>query len=214
MRKPGRTRTYDASRRQLRAQENQERVLEVARRLFAERGYAETTLEQIASEAGIAVATLYSAFQSKRGILSRLLDRQVSGVPGGRPLLQTAGPQAVLAERDPRRALALFARGITEVQDRVGPTYEVMKSAARTEADVAELLVRAQSNRFKNLSAVAERLGALNALRKGLTIEDAARTLWTTASLEVRQMLQTFAGWSTERYTAWLEDTLVAALLR
>lgn len=211
---PKRRRSYDASGRRRRAEENRERVLEVARRLFGERGYAETTLELIAKEAGIAVPTLYAAFRSKRGVLSAVLGRVISGVPGGPPLLKTPGPRAVLAETDPRRVLALFVADIGRVQERVGPTYEVMKSAARTEPDIAELLARSQQVRFSNIAAVPGRLAELGALRPGLSVEDAARTIWAIASPEVRQMLATFAGWSAERYRAWLEETLVAALLR
>jgi AcrR family transcriptional regulator len=208
-----RKRTYDSSRRQRRAIESRERVLDVARRLFAERGYAETTMEAIANGAEVAVPTLYAAFQSKRGVLAGLLNRLVSGVPGAPPILQTAGARAVLAEPDPRRALARFALDMSAIQERVGPIYEVMRSAARTEADVAELFARAQKNRFANLEAVAAHLGDLGALRPGLSVEDAARTIWVLASPEVRQMLGAHAAWPTERYRAWLEDTLAAALL-
>ena len=52
--------------------EAQFRMLEVARRLFAERDYAETTIEAIARAADVAVPTVYAAFQSKRGVLSAL----------------------------------------------------------------------------------------------------------------------------------------------
>src|SRR6185312_7897397 len=106
MSKPKRRRPYDASRRQLRASESQERMLAAARRLFAERGYAETTMEQIAAAAEVSVPAVYAAFQSKRGVLSRVLDRLVSGQPGGTPLLQSPGARALLAETDPRRVLA------------------------------------------------------------------------------------------------------------
>ncbi len=213
MRKPKKRRPYDASRRQRRAVESREHVLDVARRLFAERGYAETTMEAMATEGEIAVPTLYAAFQSKRGVLSALLNRLVSGEPGEPPILQSAGARTVLAEPDPRRALALFARDMSRIQERVGPTYEVMKNAARTEADVAELFARAQQNRFANLAAVAAQLSARGGLRKGLTVEEAGRTIWVLASPEVRQMLVTHAQWSSERYRVWLEDTLAAALL-
>jgi TetR/AcrR family transcriptional regulator of autoinduction and epiphytic fitness len=213
MGKPRKRRPYDASGRQRRATENRERLLEVARRLFAERGYAETPLEAIAKEAQVALPTLYAAFQSKRGILSALLNRLVSGHPASPPILQTPGARAVLAERDPRRALQLFAEDIVRIQERVGPTYEVMKNAARTEADVAELFARAQQNRYTNLKAVTDHLADLGALRDGLTREDAARTLWVLASPDVRHMLATHAGWSAERYRAWLEQTLAAAFL-
>lgn len=211
--KPKPRRQYDASGRRQRAHENQERVLEVARRLFAERGYAETTIEMIAREATIAVPTVFAMFQSKRGVLAGLLNRLVSGEKGGPPLLQTAGAQAVMAANDPRRVLQLFITDLLGVQERVIPMYEVMKSAARTETDVAELLSRAQQYRFSNIESLAVKLSGLHALRDGLTIEDAARTIWVISSPEVKQLLFGHAGWTNERYRTWLEDTLVAALL-
>jgi AcrR family transcriptional regulator len=213
MRRPKKRRAYDASRRRLRAEESRERMLEVARRLFAERGYSETTIEAIASAADVAVPTVYAAFQSKRGVLSALMTRLASGEPGGTPLLETAGPREVMGETDPRRVVSRFVAHLAGVQERVIPTYDVMKSAARTEPDVAQLLVDMQAYRFSNIATIPKKLDALRALRSGLSIDEAARTIWALASPEVRQMLLTFAGWSVKRYRAWLEATLVAVLL-
>jgi TetR/AcrR family transcriptional regulator, regulator of autoinduction and epiphytic fitness len=206
-------RTYDASRRKQRALETQERVLEVARRLFADRGYAETTLDAIASEAGVALPTLYAAFGSKKGLLSRLVGRLVSGEPGSPSVLQTAKAKEVLSDPDPHRALALFAAHMNEILQRIGPTYEAMKSASRTETDAADMFSRAQANRLANLETVAKRLAQQGALRKGLSVEDAGKTLWALASAEVRQLLTVHGGWSSERYQEWLGQTLSAALL-
>ena len=119
----------------------------------------------------------------------------------------------MIAEVDPRRVLALFVADVSRVQDRVTPIYEVVKNAVRTEPDVSHLLRRMQEYRYSNIRTVPARLAELGALRPGLSPDDAARTIWAVASPEVRQMLVTFAGWSVKRYRAWLEQTLVAALL-
>ena len=213
MSKPRETRPYDASGRRRGAEERRERVLEVARRLFAERGFAETTMEPIADEAGIALPTLYATFQSKRGVLDALLTRLVAGVPGGPPLVDTAGARAVLAEDDPQRLLTLFVADLGRVQESVIPIYEVMKHAARTEPEIAALVGRAQAYRLSNIATVAARLDELGVLRAGLTTDDAARTIWAIASAEVRQMLLGFAGWTVPQYQRWLRETLAAALL-
>ena len=47
-------------------------MLEAARRLFLERGYAATTIPQIAAAADVAVPTIYWAFGSKRAIVSEI----------------------------------------------------------------------------------------------------------------------------------------------
>jgi len=212
MRKQKKTRTYDASRRQQLAAESQERALEAAERLFAARGYAGTTMQDIATEAGLAVPTLYAVFQSKRGLLGRVLDGLVSGERGA-SIMQTRRAQEVLNEPDPRRALGLFAVHICEVQERVGAIYQVMKGAAATESDVAELYQRALRGRAANLEKLAARLAERGALREGLTVEVAGRTIWVLTSAEVRQLLIVESGWTPEAYQAWLAQTLIAALL-
>lgn len=207
-------RSYDASRRRQQAEATRERLLDAARRLFAEQGYAETTIEAIATASGVALPTVYAAFKSKRGVLSALIGRLASGEPSGPPLLQTARAREVLAQTDPRRTLELFVTHLSQVQERVIPMYEVMKSAARSESDIAQLLGRTQAGRFANVEAVPARLAEIGALRQKLSVDDASWTIWALASPEVRQMLETFAGWSPDRYRAWLFETLAAVLLQ
>lgn len=207
-------RTYDASGRQARALANQERILDVARRLFAERGYAETTIEMIAKDAAVAAPTIYAAFQSKRGLLDRLIHRLVSGEPGAPPLLATAGAQHVAAAVDPRELFARFVRHLVGVQTRAIPIYEVMKSAARTEPEIATLVARMQDYRLANVQTIADRVAELGLLREGLSRDDAGRTVWLLTSPEVRQVMLGQAAWTEEHYIAWLEDQLAASLLR
>jgi AcrR family transcriptional regulator len=213
MRKPRKKRAYDATGRRRTAAGNQERVLLAARRLFAERGYMETTIDAIAAEADLSAPTVYAAFGSKHGILSRLIDRLVSGEAGGPSVLSTAQARDVFAEEDPRRLLEKFAGHMAEILERVAPMYDAMKNAARSEPDVAALYARALGNRFRNLHALAERLAARGALRGGVDTEQAGRTIWAVSSPEVRQLLLAHAGWSHERYACWLATTLAAALL-
>ena len=49
-------------------------ILETARALFAERGYAATSVTDIAEQAGVAVQTIYARLGSKHGIVVALLD--------------------------------------------------------------------------------------------------------------------------------------------
>ena len=138
---------------------------------------------------------------------SALLGPLAAGQPGAPPVLETARARAVLAEADPRRLLELFVDHVTELQERVIPRYEAMKSAARSEPDVVALLVRTQESRLSNLRGVPARLAELGALRSGLSADDATRIVWVLASPEVRQMLETFAVWSAAQYRAWLVET-------
>ncbi len=49
------------------------RILATARQLFAERGYGETTMQDIATAMGVTKAALYHYYQSKEAILTEIL---------------------------------------------------------------------------------------------------------------------------------------------
>lgn len=54
-------------------------ILTVASRLFAEKGYVNTTTAEIAQEAGVAEGTLYHHFGSKDGIFLTIFDEMADG---------------------------------------------------------------------------------------------------------------------------------------
>ena len=54
-------------------------VIDAARTLFLERGYAATTVEAVSARADVPPATLYRLFASKLGMLKALLDTSIAG---------------------------------------------------------------------------------------------------------------------------------------
>lgn len=58
------------------AARNQQRILDAARDLFAERGF-DITLDQVAEHAGVGVGTVYRRFANKLELLHGVLDRNV-----------------------------------------------------------------------------------------------------------------------------------------
>lgn len=70
--------------------ETRERILQTALALFAEKGYAGTSMSDIAGALGLSKAALYRHYESKQAILDRIVARmeardreqaQQSGVP-------------------------------------------------------------------------------------------------------------------------------------
>ncbi|MHA6623733.1 TetR/AcrR family transcriptional regulator [Pseudonocardia sp. DLS-67] len=66
--------TSGAARRRLTAAERRALILAAAVRLFAERGYHATSVDEIAAQAGISKAVVYDHFASKRELYTVLLD--------------------------------------------------------------------------------------------------------------------------------------------
>jgi len=206
-------RSYNSTRRQAQARETRRQILEAARRLFSERGYTGATIDSIAQQAGVAPETIFATFGNKRAILANLIALSVGGDDEPIPLLQRPGPQTVLQEQDPIRQLHRFAQDISEILERVAPMFEIMRVAAKTEPDIAELLNHLLKERLQNMATLISRLSAHSPLREGVDIDHASEIVWTLTSPEVFSLLTVDRGWSRTQYHQWLGDSLIRLLL-
>lgn len=206
-------RKYDSSRRQVQARQTKLQIAEAARGLFFERGYAGTSMEAVAEKAGVATETIYAAFKNKRNVLAFLFAISLGGDDESIRLLDRPNPQAVLNETDQHRQLTLFAKDITQILHRVAPVFEILRIAAKTEPEIAELVQRLLRERLVNMNMVAKHVSANGPLRDGLNRVQAAELLWAMTSPELFRLWTVDRGWSTERYETWLTDTLIRLLL-
>jgi len=206
-------RRYNSARRQAQAKQTRRQIIEAAGKLFAVSGYAGATIDAIAQKAVVSSETVYAIFGNKRNILTSLIEISVGGDDRPIPLLQRAGPQAVLEESDPVRLLQLFAQDISGILERVAPLFEIIRMAAKTEPDIADLLKNLLDQRFQNLAAVTKHLESLGTLREGINALQATETIWVITSPEVFSLLITDRGWTKEHYVDWLGDTLIRLLL-
>lgn len=88
-------------------------VLEAARRVFLDRGYAAATLDAIAEEAGFSKGVIYSQFESKADLFFALLDARIFARAGQNAAIarRLTGRQAVLAMVRQARADAMREPG-------------------------------------------------------------------------------------------------------
>ena len=99
--------------------------------LFTERGYAATSMQAIADEAGMAVQTLYFTFGTKRALLSEILDIAVAGDEEPVPTLERPRVRAAIADPDPVLQLRELARLSREIYERVAPVLQVVAAPRR-----------------------------------------------------------------------------------
>jgi AcrR family transcriptional regulator len=67
-------RTYHSPRREAQAKATRREILETARRLFRENGYAATSVPDVARAAGVSTKTVYLSFPTKRQLLLSVWD--------------------------------------------------------------------------------------------------------------------------------------------
>src|SRR5690348_16116572 len=81
-----------------------------ARRLFERDGYAATSMAAVATEAAIAVKTLYLAFGSKPELLRAVWEHRLAGDEAGLPVQQRAWYREVTDTDDPMTKLHLLVQ--------------------------------------------------------------------------------------------------------
>ena len=199
--------------RQARTRRTRAAVVESARTLFLERGYAATTIEAISDHADTPQATVYRLFSSKLGILEAVLDISVVGDDEAVAMVDRPQVRALLSDQDPRNQLAGFAALLRDVLARAAPVHRILADAARSDEDAASLLAEFARQRHEGQQRVARSLARSGALRPGLRERDAADIIHALASPDVHGLLVFDRGWSGDRYENWLRALLVDQLL-
>ena len=188
-------------------------VIEAARTLFLERGYAATTIEAISDLSDVPPATVYRLFSSKLGILKALLDVLIAGDDEAAAMQDRPHVRALLADPDPRNQLSGLAGIIRGIMSRAEPLYRILVSAAGSDPDAAALLAELTRQRQQGQGQIARSLARAGALRPKLRERDAADIIHALTSPEVYRLLVCDRGWSPQRYEQWLKDILISQLL-
>jgi AcrR family transcriptional regulator len=208
------TRRYESPRRREQAEATRRQILEAAQRLFERKGYAATTMAAIAAEAGVALKTVYVAFETKSGLLRALWHLLLRGDEADVPMGERRWYQEVLEEPDPERQLRRVAHNSRVVKERAGALLGVIRSAAATDDDAGKLWARIQTDFHDNQRAIVEALHARRALRRGLSVARAADVLWTLNHPDLWLLLVGERGWTPREWERWFAETVRSQLLR
>jgi AcrR family transcriptional regulator len=206
-------RRYDSPRRREQAAATRREILEAAQRLFERQGYAATTMAAIASEAGVALKTVYVGFETKSGVLRSLWHLLLRGDEADVPVMDRPWYREVVEEPDPERQLRLNARNARVVKQRAAALMRVIRDAAPADPDIDELWSRIQSDFYDNQRSIVKTLASTKALGPGLDVARAADVLWTLNHPDLWHLLVGERGWSGDEYERWFGDAVCAQLL-
>jgi AcrR family transcriptional regulator len=200
--------TYKSGRRQRQAEATRQEILQAARRLFVERGYANTTMSDIAAEADVAVQTIYTSCGSKRDLalaLNDLIDEEAG--------VAELAAQARTAD-DPRKVIALSVALTRQIHERCADLVMALTSAAAVEPDAAAAVEDGMARHRAGTAGAGRRLEKLGALRNGVSAEEAGAALAVLTSAAVWSQLTVDHGWSLDESQRWIEESVARLLLQ
>ncbi len=178
------------------------RIVDAACRLFVRDGYLQTTMADIAREAGVAVQTLYLSFGSKGAVLAAAIDVTIAGDDAPTAVIERDWHERIRAEPDGRRALDIFVATATDVITRFYPLYAAVRAAA-ADPEPGHLLAQKKDERFSTFSVVAEELSEKAGYREDLPARRAAEILYAQLSEETYGLLVVEHGWAVEEWSDW-----------
>jgi len=195
-----------------RARATRLRMIHAAQRVFIARGYAGARMIDIATEAGVAVQTVYFTFHTKAELLQACYELAVLGEDDPRPPPAQPWHTAMLGARDGRAAIRRFAEGNSAIAARVALLDDVVRSAAH-EPDAIQVRDHNEQLRRDGYRRIVGHLAGRFGLPAHLDPEDAVDILLTLAGPATYRALVADYGWPHDRFVDWLATTLSQQLL-
>ena len=203
-------RMYRSPLRSEQAQRTRSAVLDAAGRCFLDKGYAATTMKDVAVEAGVSVQTVFGQ-GSKASLLLACVDRAVVGDDEEVPFRQRALFQRVLeapARADKLDAAREMARTYVPLTI---PMIQVFADAAAGDAEIAEAWTEYERRRFQDDRVL---IGAFEPWRRpGLDVDRATEIFWGVFSHVPIDNLVRVRGWAVDQYADFLVDAVERLLL-
>lgn len=208
-------RPYASTRRRRQAEQTRADILAAAGVLFREGGYVAVSMAAIASNADVAVETIYRTFGTKAALFRAVVEAAVAGgvARAATPVEDRPAIRAIIDEPDPRRQIALYVATQPGIHRRSGSLLRALSAAAASDPELARLWVEIEEARLAGQGRLAGMLAQRGAYRADVGVDRARDLIWTLCSLAVYDSLVVSRGWSEERYREWLTEALTRELL-
>jgi AcrR family transcriptional regulator len=208
-------RSYDSQLRREGAEATRLAIVAAAGRLFAERGYAATSIEDIAEAAAVGRATVFSSVGGKPESLKEAYRLAVRGPANANtPLGRQARSRRISADADAHKLLAGYAGMMVEVGRRLAPLYEAVRAAAHADPEARELWHVITEERRTAATGLVRRLAERNALLDGLDRQSASDILWVLNDPGLYRLLVMERRWTERRFRTWLTGAMQTQLLQ
>lgn len=210
-------RTYTSPLREEHARATKQAIVDVAAALFAQKGYAAVSMDDVAEVAGVGRATVFKAVGGKPALLREAYAAVFARAAGGGegvPLVQRPRALALFEEKDARRYLAGYAALATDISSHLAQLNEVVREAAASDAEARELFDTRYAERRRGADTIVRHVKERGGLREDVDPKELAEIVWLLNDPYTYFMLVVRSGWTKERYEQWLFESLATTLLR
>ena len=149
----------DRPRREEYADQTRAAVIAAARRLFAENGFFQTKVEQIAKLSRVSPATVYAQCGGKQGLLRSLMDSWTQA-----PAV-VESHQESLAAADPVLVMHTLSTAYLQITKQWGDVIRMVIDVAPHDGESAAVLATARRRHNRSLTEICRHLEGIGALR-------------------------------------------------
>ena len=193
--------------RERQAELSRSEILLAARRLFAERGFARTSVRDIAKAAGVSTQTVYNSIGSKQAVVARLNDLIDSEAGIG----AIVGP--IAASRDPQQVAALSARITRSMLENCGDIIRAVVTGAAAEPEIQAVLDEGHRRHLEGARTIVRLLQDMKALASTTDSAATSETLAAITDFRFGLVLRESYGWSLDRVEEWMTASSRSLLL-
>src|SRR3954447_9935917 len=205
-----RKRVYNSPLRAEQAQRTRTAVLDAAGRCFLDKGYAATTMKDVAAEAGVSVQTVFGQ-GSKAALLLACVDRAVVGDDEQTPLAQRELFVRPMEAPDRVGKLAALRGLALHFIPRSVPMLQAFAAAAAGDPEIAEAWADYERRRFADQRVLIGSFAPW--LRDGLDVERATDIAWGVFTHALVGNLMGVRGWTLAEYADFLVEGVDRLLL-
>lgn len=183
------------------------RLISAASALFVERGYAATTLADVAKHADIAARTLYLHFPTKAELLLRCIGVAIAGDAEQTPLVERPAMTDAMTAPTLAERVQLMAALTASLMERTGPLLDVAFQAERAEPSVAAAAAAGRADTRRALREFWHRMHDDGLLAPSTDLEWLTETATLLAHAETYLLIGNTTGWDSDTYREWLVTT-------
>jgi AcrR family transcriptional regulator len=205
-------RRYDTSQRREGARQRRRAVVIAAQELFERDGFRATTLAAVAQRAGVSVKGLYNTFGSKAELAKAVFDFVVAGDDEPTPVIERPEQQAMRAEPEVRRKMAMFSAGLAVRHDRSAKVITLIRDGRHVDESLTPVWQQLSNEALMGATLIGRGWLETGELRPGIDLDEVRDVLSNYFRVDHYEWLVLQQGWSLQRYADWLSATIIDTL--